>query len=138
AENDLAAVFAHARKTRAQILMVDSIQTLICADVAGGIGSATQVRECASRLVKFAKATDVSVIVTAHMTGDDRIAGPSTLRHLVDVVLELEARARFNCNERILRCAGKNRFGPANVVGHFELTEKGLVIVHGDGWNEAL
>jgi predicted ATP-dependent serine protease len=138
AETDLAIVFEHAHKMRAQVLMVDSIQTLVCGEVAGNPGSPTQVRECASRLVKFAKTTDISVIVTAHMTGDDRIAGPSTLRHLVDVVLELEAGARFEGNERILRCSGKNRFGPANVVGHFELTEKGLVAVDGDGWNEEL
>ena len=88
-------------------------------------------------MVKFAKETETSVIITVHMTNDDRMAGPSTLRHLVDVVLELELGARFEGNERILKCGGKNRFGASNVAGHFELTSDGLVPVDSDGWGTA-
>ena len=138
AETDLKSVLVHAAKTRAQVLMIDSIQTLVCSDVKSAAGSPAQVRECTSRLVKFAKDTTTSVIMTVHMTNDDRISGPSTLKHLVDVVLELDLGARFEGNERILRCLGKNRFGASNLTGHFELTGDGLVPVDPDGWNEAL
>ena len=137
AETDLKSVIMHAQKTRAQVLMVDSIQTLICSDVKSAAGSPAQVRECTSRLVKFAKTTETSVIMTVHMTNDDRMAGPSTLRHLVDIVLELELGARFEGNERQLKCIGKNRCGPSNVVGYFELTVEGLVPVDSDGWGTA-
>ncbi len=138
AETDLDAVLVHVRKTRAQVLMIDSIQTLTHASVKSAAGSSAQVRECTLRLMNFAKKTDTSVIVTVHKTNDDRIAGPSALKHFVDVVLELEAGARFDGNERILRCYGKNRFGPSNVVGHFALTGDGLVPIDPDGWNEEL
>ena len=137
AETDLTSVLVHARKTRAQVLMVDSVQTLVCSDVKSAAGSPGQVRECTSRLVKFAKDTETSVIMTVHRTNDDRMAGPSTLRHLVDVVLELDSGARFEGNERVLKCDGKNRCGASNVVGYFELTGDGLVPVDGDGWGTA-
>jgi predicted ATP-dependent serine protease len=138
AETDLDAVLVHARKTRAQVLMIDSIQTLVHASVNSAAGSPAQVRACTIRLMKFAKTTGTSVIVTCHMTSDDRIAGPSALKHFVDVVLELETGARFEGCERKLRCFGKNRYGPSNVVGHFELTGDGLIPVDADGWNEKL
>lgn len=137
AETDLDAVLVHTRKTRAQVLMIDSIQTLVLASVNSSAGSPAQVRACTHRLMKFAKATETSVIVTVHLTNDDRIAGPSALKHFVDVVLELESGARFEGTERILRCH-KNRYGPSNVVGHFQLTGDGLVPVDADGWNEEL
>lgn len=138
AETDLESVLVHARDTRAQLVMIDSIQTLVCSDVKSAGGSPGQVRECASRLMKFAKKTKTSVIVTVHMTSDDRMAGPSTLKHFVDVILELELGARFEGNERTLRCCGKNRYGASNIVGHFELTADGLMPVDADGWNEEL
>lgn len=137
AETDLKSVLVHARKTRAQVLMIDSIQTLVCSDVKSEAGSPAQVRTCTNRLVKFAKETETSVIITVHMTNDDRMAGPSTLKHLVDIVLELELGARFEGNERQLKCIGKNRCGPSNVVGYFELTVDGLVPVDPDGWGTA-
>ncbi len=138
AETDIEVVLAHARETRAQLVMIDSIQTLVCPGMKSEAGSPGQVRACARRLMHFAKATETSVIVTVHMTNDDRMAGPSTLKHFVDVVLELDLGTRFEGNERILRCVGKNRIGASNVVGHFELTRDGLVPVDGDGWNEPL
>lgn len=138
AETDIGIVLDHARSVRAQIVAIDSIQTLVCPDLAGGAGSPGQVRECANRLVQFAKATDTSVWIVGHVTNDGALAGPKTLKHLVDVVLDLEAGPDRGGTERILRCTGKNRFGPSNAEGRFELTDTGMVTIDGDGWNEAL
>jgi DNA repair protein RadA/Sms len=138
AETDLAVVLAHARSIRAQVVVIDSIQTLVCADLGGDAGAPGQVRGCTSRLVRFAKTTDTSVILIGHVTNDGGLAGPKTLKHLVDVVLELESGAALDGNERILRCVGKNRFGPSNVVGRFAQTSMGLVPIDGDDWNEEL
>ncbi len=127
AETDLDTVLGHAEAIRAEVLVIDSIQTLTCSDLGGSAGSPGQVRECASRLVQFAKATDTIVILIGHVTNDGSLAGPKTLKHLVDVVLELDAGCRRLGAERILRCAGKNRFGAANVLGYLEITREGLV-----------
>lgn len=135
AETDLDVVLAHARKARCQILHVDSIQTLTCAAIGGSAGSQSQVKECTRRLVKFAKDSGISVIVTAHATSDGSLAGPTTLKHLVDVVLELEVGPGCGGNERVLR-ASKNRFGSTAVVGRFELTGDGHVPMDGDGWDD--
>lgn len=137
AETDLDAVLAHAIKTRCKILHVDSMQTLVCASLGSAAGSLSQIKECTRQIVKFGKAHDVSVIVTAHATSDGTIAGPTTLKHLVDIVLELEVGAGCGGNERILR-ASKNRFASAAVVGRFELTGDGHVPIDGDGWDEKL
>jgi DNA repair protein RadA/Sms len=138
AEIDIDTVLAHARSIRAQVVVIDSIQTLACADLGSGAGSPGQMRECAGRLVRFAKTTGTSVLLIGHVTNDGSLAGPKTLKHLVDVVLDLEAGAGCDGNERVLRCAGKNRFGPSNVVGKFELTARGLVPFDADGWDEKL
>jgi predicted ATP-dependent serine protease len=137
AETDLDAVLAHAIKTRCKILHVDSMQTLVCASLGSAAGSLSQIKECTRQIVKFGKEHDVSVIVTAHATSDGTIAGPTTLKHLVDVVLELEVGAGCGGNERVLR-ASKNRFGSTAVVGRFELTGDGHVPMDGDGWDEKL
>jgi DNA repair protein RadA/Sms len=137
AETDLDAVLAHAVKTRCKILHVDSMQTLVCASLGSAAGSLSQIKECTRQIVKFGKEHDVSVIVTAHATSDGTIAGPTTLKHLVDVVLELEVGAGCGGNERVLR-ASKNRFGSTAVVGRFELTGDGHVPIDGDGWDEKL
>jgi DNA repair protein RadA/Sms len=126
AETDLDTVLAHARAVKAELIVIDSIQTLVCADLGGTQGSPGQVRECTNRLVRFAKTTDVSVWLIGHVTNDGALAGPKTLKHLVDVVLELENTTEVR---RLLRCAGKNRFGPSNVIGRFEVTARGLIEV---------
>lgn len=138
AETDLDTVLKHARDVRARVLAIDSIQTLVATDLDSGPGSPGQVRACANRLVQFAKTTDTTVWIIGHVTNDGVLAGPKTLKHLVDVVLDLEAGAGLGGNERILRSAGKNRFGPTNVVGRFELTPGGLVPIDGDGWDQPL
>ena len=128
----------HARAMRAQTIAIDSMQKMLCEDINGRAGSTTQLRECTARLVQYAKTTGTAVWLIGHVTGDGDIAGPKTVEHDVDVVLDLDSGSKFEGNERILRCAGKNRFGPTNVVGRFELTAKGLVAVDEDGWDEKL
>lgn len=111
---------------------------MLCADVGSRPGSPAQLKECTARLVQYAKTSGTSLWLIGHVTNEDNIAGPRTISHDVDVVLELERGEGMGDNERILRCLDKNRFGPTNVVGRFELTAKGFISVDGDGWDEAL
>ena len=138
AECDLENIFKHARAIRAQAIAIDSIQKMICHDVNGRAGSTTQLKECTARLVKYAKQTGTALWLIGHVTGDGEIAGPMTIEHDVDVVLELDRGPKFEGNERILKCASKNRFGPTSVVGRFELSPKGFVNLDADGWDEKL
>ena len=137
-ERDLATIFTHARAMRAQTIAIDSIQKMICQDVNGRAGSPGQLKECTARLVTYAKKNDTALWLIGHVTGDGDVAGPKTIEHDVDVVLELSQGAKLEGNERILSCPSKNRFGPTNAKGHFELTAKGFVSVDADGWNEEL
>lgn len=125
-ETDLDVVLEHSRKVRASVIVIDSIQTLRCATFTAPVGSPTQIKECTARLVDFAKATDVTIWMIGHVTSDGSLAGPTFLKHLVDVVLELE---NGRGPQRTLRCPGKNRFGRTTVVGKFMLTDTGLVPV---------
>ena len=136
-EHDLAIIFAHARAMRAQTIAIDSIQKMICA-IGGRAGSPGQLKECTARLVTYAKKHDTAMWLIGHVTGDGDIAGPKTVEHDVDVVLELAQGPKFDGNERILRCPNKNRFGPTNATGHFELTATGFVCPDADGWDEKL
>jgi DNA repair protein RadA/Sms len=138
AERNLEKIFAHARAMCAQTIAIDSIQKMICDDVNGRAGSTTQLKECTARLVQYAKTTGTALWLIGHVTSDGEIAGPKTIEHDVDVVLELDRGPKFEGNERILNCSSKNRFGPTNVVGRFELTPKGFVSVDADGWDEKL
>lgn len=137
-ERNLSKIFAHARAIRAQTIAIDSIQKMLCEDLDSRPGTPAQLKECTARLVQYAKTTGTALWLIGHVTSDGAIAGPRTIEHDVDVVLELEQGAAMEGNERILRASGKNRFGPTNVVGRFELTAKGLACVDGDGWNEEL
>ena len=104
-------------------IVVDSIQTMYSEEVGSAPGSVTQLRESASQLVRLAKTTGTTVLLVGHVTKDGQIAGPRVLEHMVDAVLyfESEADSRF----RILR-AVKNRFGAANELGIFAMTETGM------------
>lgn len=104
-------------------VVVDSIQTLFSTDVSSAPGSVTQLRETAAQLVRFAKTTGTTVLLVGHVTKDGNIAGPRVLEHMVDAVLyfESESDSRF----RVLR-AIKNRFGAANELGIFAMTETGM------------
>jgi DNA repair protein RadA/Sms len=123
AETSIETILEHAQSSGARVLIVDSIQTMHDAHVESSAGSATQVRETAAALVRFAKATGVSVLIIGHVTKEGVIAGPRILEHMVDTVLYFESDA--GSRYRMIR-AVKNRFGAANEVGVFAMTEQGL------------
>ncbi len=104
-------------------LIVDSIQTIFSAEIPGIMGSVSQVRESASRLVDFAKKKGIPVVLIGHITKDGNIAGPKLLEHIVDTVLYFEGD--FSKDYRVLR-AFKNRYGSVNELGLFRMTESGL------------
>lgn len=108
------------------LVIIDSIQTMATSDLSGLAGSVGQVRECASRLVSWAKSNGVPVIMVGHVTKSGSMAGPAVLAHIVDTVLWFEGDS--GANLRILRGI-KNRFGPTDEVGIFTMEAKGLVSV---------
>lgn len=126
AETNLETVLATAAEAGPRVLIIDSIQTLFTADLEGAPGNVGQVRECAARLMRFAKETGTTVFVVGHVTKGGGIAGPKTLEHIVDTVLYFEGDAALD--HRILR-ATKNRFGSVDEIGVFRMTEQGLVPV---------
>ncbi len=107
-------------------LIIDSIQTLYSQDLESIPGSIGQIRECASKLLNFAKSSGVPVLLIGHITKDGALAGPKALEHIVDVVLYFEGERHRN--EKIVRTV-KNRFGPANELGIFEMSGRGLLCV---------
>src|SRR3954470_4827124 len=123
ADTDLEAAMAAAREAGAQLLIVDSIQTVQLASVGTPAGAITQLKECTSQLVRFAKSSGISVVIVGHVTKDGAIAGPRMLEHLVDTVLyfESDASSRFR-NVR----ATKNRFGSVGELAFFHMGEQGL------------
>ncbi len=125
-ETNLETVIATAAARRPDVLIVDSIQTLYTADLEGAPGNVGQVRECAARLMRFAKDSGTTVFVVGHVTKGGGIAGPKTLEHIVDTVLYFEGESTLD--HRILR-ATKNRFGSVDEIGVFRMTEHGLEAV---------
>ncbi len=105
------------------LVIVDSIQTVSTNDLSGLAGSVGQVRESAFRLVSFAKKSGVPVFIIGHVTKEGTVAGPAVLAHIVDTILWFEGEKTMQL--RLIR-AVKNRFGPTDEVGIFEMTEKGL------------
>ncbi len=126
AETDLERVLARLAETRPALAIVDSIQTMYLSGVPSTAGSVAQVRECALRLMQWAKATGTPIFLAGHVTKDGAIAGPRVLEHMVDVVLYLEGEAFSQF--RVLRGV-KNRFGSTNEVGIFEMGDAGLAEV---------
>ncbi len=126
AETDLGAVLTHVEEVRPELLVVDSVQTIGASGVDGVPGGVTQVKEVAAALVRVAKTRDITVVLVGHVTKDGSIAGPRVLEHLVDVVLHFEGDrdSRF----RMVR-AVKNRFGPVDEVGCFDLGADGITAV---------
>ena len=125
-ESNLAAVLDCLEEGQADLVVIDSIQTMYSGDVSGTPGSIAQVRECTLRLEYWAKQNDVPVLITGHVTKEGAIAGPGTLEHIVDVVLYFEGEP-FS-SYRVLRSV-KNRFGSTNEVGIFEMGDSGLIEV---------
>jgi DNA repair protein RadA/Sms len=123
AEHDIGSIVAAATSLAPAVLVVDSVQTATVDELDGAAGSVGQVREATVRLMAYAKATGTAVILAGHVTKDGTIAGPKTLEHLVDVVLNLEGE-RYAAL-RLIR-ASKNRFGSTEEVGVFEMGEAGL------------
>ena len=107
-------------------MIIDSIQTMYRPDMASAPGSVSQVRECASLLMRMAKTTGCAVFLVGHVTKEGAIAGPRVLEHMVDVVLYFEGDRQQEY--RLLR-AVKNRFGSVNELGVFQMTEAGMQIV---------
>lgn len=105
------------------LVIIDSIQTMQTSDLSGMAGSVGQVRECAYRLVRFAKESSVPVFIVGHVTKQGSVAGPSVLMHIVDTVLWFEGDK--SQTYRFLRSV-KNRFGSTDEVGVFSMEEKGL------------
>lgn len=114
---------AEEKKIESKLIVIDSIQTLSSSELDGMAGSVGQIRFCAEELVTFAKTRGVPIIIIGHVTKEGEIAGPKVLEHMVDTVLYLEGE-RY-ADARILRTL-KNRFGPIEEVGIFEMSEKGL------------
>jgi DNA repair protein RadA/Sms len=123
AETDLAAVLGHIDAVRPQLLIVDSVQTVACADLDGAPGGVTQVRAVAAALSRVAKERGIATVLVGHVTKEGSIAGPRVLEHLVDVVLQFEGDR--NTTLRMLRGI-KNRYGPSDEVGCFALGEAGI------------
>lgn len=122
-ETSLEEIFTQIENVKPDLLVVDSIQTIASGEIESALGSVSQVRECAASLLRYAKASDVPVILVGHINKDGAIAGPKVLEHIVDTVLQFEGD-RQNLF-RILR-AIKNRFGSTNEIGIYEMVEKGL------------
>ena len=126
AEHDIGRIVEAARAERPGLVVVDSIQTATVEDLDGAAGSVGQVRESTLRLMDLAKGEGIAVILVGHVTKDGSIAGPKTLEHLVDAVVNLEGE-RYAAL-RLLR-ATKNRFGSTDEIGVFEMAETGLLEV---------
>ena len=126
AETDLGTVLGHIEEVNPSLLVVDSVQTIGAAEADGSPGGVTQVREVTGALVRVAKRTGMAVILVGHVTKDGAIAGPRLLEHLVDVVLAFDGDKHSGF--RMVR-ATKNRYGPADEVGCFEMAEHGIVEV---------
>ena len=125
-ETDIDTVLASIQAAAPALAIVDSIQSVATTDLNSAPGSIGQVRECASRLARQAKETDVPLLMVGHVTKEGAVAGPRALEHLVDAVVYLEGD-RFS-SFRVLRAA-KNRFGSTNEVGVFQMGEAGLTEV---------
>ncbi|HLG06285.1 MAG TPA: DNA repair protein RadA [Gemmatimonadales bacterium] len=125
-ETCLEAVLEAAGSSGAELLVLDSIQTVYTEALESAPGSVGQVRECAARLMRFAKESGTAVFVVGHVTKGGAIAGPKTLEHIADTVLYFEGESSLDY--RLLR-ATKNRFGSVDELGVFQMTERGLQAV---------
>lgn len=122
-ETRLESIVAEAEKIAPELMIVDSVQTMYSEAVESSAGSVPQIKEVASRLLRFAKESGIPVILIGHITKEGSIAGPKILEHIVDVVLQFEGENRGAY--RVLR-AIKNRFGSTSELAVFEMTGSGL------------
>jgi len=124
AESDLSAVLGHVEEVKPGLMIVDSVQTVQSTEDSGVVGGVTQVRAVAAAVIALAKENALPVVLVGHVTKDGSIAGPRVLEHLVDVVLQFEGDRHSTL--RLVRGV-KNRYGPADEVGCFELRDDGIV-----------
>ncbi len=126
AETDLGAVLGHVEEVKPTLLVIDSVQTISAGDVDGVPGGVTQVKEVSAALIRMAKLRNITLVIIGHVTKDGSIAGPRVLEHLVDVVLQFEGERTSRL--RMVR-AVKNRYGPVDEVGCFDLSATGIVAI---------
>jgi DNA repair protein RadA/Sms len=126
AEVDLAVILGQIEQVDPQLVIVDSVQTVSSSASEGLAGGPSQVREVASTLIRVSKDRNLPVLLVGHVTKDGSIAGPRLLEHLVDVVLQFEGDRQTAL--RFVR-SQKNRFGPTDEVGCFEMTGDGIAEV---------
>jgi DNA repair protein RadA/Sms len=122
-ETSLDGIFTHIANVSPELVIIDSIQTIATDDLESSAGSVGQIRECASRILKFAKESGTPVILIGHITKEGALAGPKVLEHIVDTVLQFEGDPQYMY--RILR-AMKNRFGSTSELGIYEMLTTGL------------
>jgi DNA repair protein RadA/Sms len=125
-ETRLEAIVDAAGAVNADVVVIDSIQTVYTEALESAPGNVGQVRECSGQLMRFAKESGTAVIVVGHVTKGGGIAGPKTLEHIVDTVLYFEGEVTLDY--RLLRTT-KNRFGSVDELGVFSMTEQGLIAV---------
>lgn len=126
AEADVDVILAAADQLRPDLLVVDSVQTVMSPEAGSAAGSVVQVRECSARVIRYAKEHGTAAVLIGHVTKDGGIAGPKLLEHMVDVVLYLEGESESGL--RALRSL-KNRFGATHLMGFFEMGEEGMTEV---------
>jgi DNA repair protein RadA/Sms len=123
AESEISAIRERLEIEKPQVMVADSIQTLYSEVLNSAPGSVSQVRECAATLTRYAKQSGCAIFLVGHLTKEGGLAGPKTLEHMVDAILNFEGEQESLF--RIIR-AQKNRFGATNEIGAFEMTEEGL------------
>lgn len=120
-ETEVNEIISRLIETSPSVAVIDSIQTLFDSSINSSAGSPSQIRECCAKLISFAKEYGCAVFLIGHVTKDGSIAGPRILEHMVDTVLYFEGNDAY----KVLRCV-KNRFGPVNEIGVFEMTSDGM------------
>ena len=123
AENNLSTILKQAKKLVPDLMIIDSIQTTFSPFIESTPGSISQIRECTTDILRFAKETGIPVFIVGHITKDGAIAGPKLLEHIVDVVIQFEGDRNYNY--RILRTQ-KNRYGSTEELGIYEMLSNGL------------
>ncbi|MBD5094228.1 MAG: DNA repair protein RadA [Subdoligranulum sp.] len=126
AETDIGAICDLIEQTKPGLVVIDSIQTMNCAEISSSTGSVSQVKECAARLLIVAKTWEIPTFIVGHVNKDGAIAGPKVMEHIVDTVLYFEGDKMLPY--RVLRAA-KNRYGSTNEIGMFDMTGSGLKVI---------
>jgi len=122
-ENELDGIITHIERISPELVVIDSIQTVMNSSLDSLPGSPSQIRDCGQRLLEISKQKNVTILIVGHVTKDGTIAGPKMLEHMVDTVLYMDGDDRYD--HRILRSA-KNRFGATHEVGIFNMDSDGL------------